>query len=112
MSRAEVEADISATLGLVPSFFDSIPDDVIGAVAILQKRHIADQPDRLDTTFGPGLATIRPEITFSRPRCGHFFFLICCPRSRQPSRPRSGSAGRRTGKGRCDCTGVPGVGKP
>ena len=31
LSRAEVEADITATMGLVPSFFDSIPDDLIGA---------------------------------------------------------------------------------
>lgn len=38
MSRAEVEADISATLGLVPSFFDSIPDDVIGAEWEIFKR--------------------------------------------------------------------------
>ena len=60
---------------------------------------------------GPAFATIRPEITFSRPQCGHFF-PSCCPRSRRPSRPRSGPAGRRTGKGRCDRTGAPGVGKP
>jgi len=29
MTRTEVEADIAATMGLVPSFFDAIPDDVI-----------------------------------------------------------------------------------
>ncbi len=29
MSRADVEADIAATMGLVPSFFDAMPDDVI-----------------------------------------------------------------------------------
>jgi AhpD family alkylhydroperoxidase len=29
MSRAEVEADIRQTLGLVPSFFDAVPDALI-----------------------------------------------------------------------------------
>ncbi|WP_304452198.1 carboxymuconolactone decarboxylase family protein [Nocardiopsis sp. YSL2] len=31
LSRGEVEADIKNTLGLVPHFFSSIPDELIGA---------------------------------------------------------------------------------
>ena len=38
MSRADVEADIVATLGLVPHFFESFPDDVIGAEWEIFKR--------------------------------------------------------------------------
>ncbi len=38
MSRAEVEADITATVGLVPSFFNEIPDDMIGAEWDIFKR--------------------------------------------------------------------------
>jgi AhpD family alkylhydroperoxidase len=38
MSRADIEADITATMGLVPSFFNSIPDDMIGAEWEIFKR--------------------------------------------------------------------------